>query len=1404
MAGKKQFYRKAYLRKFPERGIIKYPAPPTKPENNSLILQLLMSLAPMSIMLVVSIIMWVKTGSFPLYMLMFVVMIILQPINAIYNRSKSNKRYSQEVDTWKNKVKILDQEYDESNKKSKRLLEQCFHSPTEYSSIAKECNEVLWSTMPNHEDFAIARLGIYSGSFFIPELSGSPTFIDESIRDVWASCESKAKSPTIDNTPFTYDFIKKGYLGICGDAEKRYQVLASLIAGMAVRQGYDVFHIALITNKESLSSQLEYMKWFPHIWNNDNTRRLIALNEQDLQMLYNEIALLNKIKVSRKSKEFLLCIVDDKSYMLSSELFKAAKENSFGDFLSFVFVEESKSNLPSVCSHIFDIRPVQKRVLTIGKSASKVKYRAPKRFAPANGTKPLSVLLNRPSIQATYYDQQGMTYDKHNNICGTTVIPDLMNFEEVEKIARELAGIAIIDSNDNADIPSSIGFLGATKATSVSDLHIEENWNENYVSEGVIALIGNIGKDENLYTDFSDGINMHMIVTGTSGSGKSQFLTSMILSMMVNYNPDEMNFVFMDFKGNAFSSLFAYNNITTKELMYPEHIVGSISNIESGGTREITRIRVMLKKEISRREKILSDAAASGHIHEGEIKQYQKALREKKFNGEKLPILIIVIDEFVELIESHREITDELNAIARKGRSLGMHLVLSAQKISGKLPAQISANANARICFRVLDLSDSNEMIGIPDAALINPRLFGRGYAKISGTVKEFQTPWTGMRYVEKSHSSGVYDVDPYGVMAIIDETCHSLVRIRDNIGNSSSKGETKRQLSTILDSIVLERKDSATLFNMRKILLQIHQLVRKEDKSITRQIKGMCDDIERRLNVTELQEIIKELVSQKKYSTKSVITSSLPSLINNFKLMKKCEKQGILKQNRLLPLIPIGESDNVYDQSHVIAQFDYLKGGWVIRGIENSGKTQFLATLIYNTCYVNKSCREINIYICDLQGSELSVFTSFPQVSHSIIDSPEKLIRFAYALKNIVSERLKLFGGTYNDWQNYCQVEQHIPALVVIIDNYDFIVDNYAYILEELFPLMEYGKKYGIFFVISTIGKSQGLISVKTPNYLNRIIFMQPKDTDYSSLLAVSDIKALERIRGRCFISGSTVLETQIAYLDYEDRKALVDSTSQMINQEISDIKSFRPIKIEEMMRNINLSSMAKRCASFKQDGRLFIGLDCMSILPFYMDCCASNYFALTSDSLIVRKKFLKSIVTLNIMLSQFEPSDIVIISTDSDFESFGCEYVDITKFTAGEEIMPLIERLSSSFHIVITDNLTQTASKLKTLKGVYDLFRDYLYSLYSHERDGFWINSIADSSFKRGSDFENWAISISEFAAQLSQPSNVFIQVAYKNDDSKMTPRAIDRTSLGKALPPNQAWVRENGQYWRILYAD
>lgn len=198
MRGKRTFYRKAMIKKFPSHETIKYPAPPSKPENNNLALQLAMSIAPMSIMLGISVYSWYKTGSFPIYMLMFLAMVILQPINAIHNRNKSKSRFKLEVESWREKIKKLNIEFDKGNQECKRLLEQCFKSPDDYEQIVRDCDEFLWSTMNNHDDFAHARLGLFNGTFITPDLGGAPLVIDDSIKVEWEECENKEKNPFVE------------------------------------------------------------------------------------------------------------------------------------------------------------------------------------------------------------------------------------------------------------------------------------------------------------------------------------------------------------------------------------------------------------------------------------------------------------------------------------------------------------------------------------------------------------------------------------------------------------------------------------------------------------------------------------------------------------------------------------------------------------------------------------------------------------------------------------------------------------------------------------------------------------------------------------------------------------------------------------------------------------------------------------------------------------------------------------------------------------------------------------------------------------------------------------------------------------------------------------------------------
>ena len=112
-----------------------------------------------------------------------------------------------------------------------------------------------------------------------------------------------------------------------------------------------------------------------------------------------------------------------------------------------------------------------------------------------------------------------------------------------------------------------------------------------------------------------------------------------------------------------------------------------------------------------------------------------------------MPHLLIIADEFAELKKEQPEFVRELVSASRVGRSLGVHLILATQKPSGVVDEEIWGNSKFRLCLRVQDKQDSNEMIRRPDAAYITNA--GRGYFQVGNDeiFEQFQSGWSGARY---------------------------------------------------------------------------------------------------------------------------------------------------------------------------------------------------------------------------------------------------------------------------------------------------------------------------------------------------------------------------------------------------------------------------------------------------------------------------------------------------------------------------------------------------------------------------------------------------------------------------------------------------------------------------------
>ena len=266
-------------------------------------------------------------------------------------------------------------------------------------------------------------------------------------------------------------------------------------------------------------------------------------------------------------------------------------------------------------------------------------------------------------------------------------------------------------------------------------LEIERRWRESKISRSMAAPIGMKRDGELFYLDIHEKYHgCHGLVAGMTGSGKSEFLQEYILSLMLNYSPDDIAFILIDFKGGDMARPF----------LKAPHVSATISNL-SGNM--LHRAKVSLEAEIQNRQKLFNATAQELGIDKLDINSWHKYMEEGKIK-KKLPHLIIIIDEFAQLRTQQPDFLEYLVNVAQVGRSLGIHLILATQKPSGVVSPQIWSNSRFRVCLKVLDQEDSKEMIRRKDAAAI--RQPGRAYVQV-GYDEIFEEVQTCLLYTSPS-----------------------------------------------------------------------------------------------------------------------------------------------------------------------------------------------------------------------------------------------------------------------------------------------------------------------------------------------------------------------------------------------------------------------------------------------------------------------------------------------------------------------------------------------------------------------------------------------------------------------------------------------------------------------------
>jgi S-DNA-T family DNA segregation ATPase FtsK/SpoIIIE len=302
------------------------------------------------------------------------------------------------------------------------------------------------------------------------------------------------------------------------------------------------------------------------------------------------------------------------------------------------------------------------------------------------------------------------------------VRPDLVPDVWFERVARALAPVRDVSSVGPASsIPSQSRLLSVLRLDPPTADGVARRWASG--GRTTTAVIG-----EGVDGPFSIDLRLdgpHGLVAGTTGSGKSELLQTLIASLAVGNRPDEMTFVLVDYKGGA----------AFKDCANLPHTVGMVTDLDGHLT---TRALESLGAELRRREHLLARAGAK------DIEDY---LLGRGPGDEPMPRLLIVIDEFAALVAELPDFVTGLVDIARRGRSLGVHLVLATQRPAGVVSAEIKSNTNLRIALRVTDPGDSQDVVESDVAAHIAPSLPGRAFARLGHSqLIAFQSARVGGR----------------------------------------------------------------------------------------------------------------------------------------------------------------------------------------------------------------------------------------------------------------------------------------------------------------------------------------------------------------------------------------------------------------------------------------------------------------------------------------------------------------------------------------------------------------------------------------------------------------------------------------------------------------------------------
>jgi len=659
-------------------------------------------------------------------------------------KRKYKKQLIEREQMYRESLKNHWQELEMHTYRETSLLREWNPDPNECMRRIQKRESSLWERSSYDPDFLSLRLGIGNLPSSIEVLTPKQEAYEQEPL-IEEAQQLKHEFKTLSDVPVLLPLDKAHVVGVIGDRSAILDSMRNLVIQLVTHHSPDEVKIVSFYSEEE-AEQWNWMRWLPHVWDDQRQMRFLATNRGQAREVVDYLyELLNRRLRNKKGETFSdaqlpywVFLISDPTLIEDEVILPLIIKEAEKLGVRTLFLADSKEKLPMQCRAILEIHR--------GKGV----------------LRETNLLQKEGEMRWEYLFQ-----------------PDAVSVEFADQAARALAPVRL-KVNKSHEIPQLLTLFDLFGIQELDELDIQERWTQNRFPNTLPVSVGMGAAGKKVPLNIHDKIERkghgpHGLIAGTTGSGKSEVIQSLIAALAVNYHPHDIVFLLIDYKGGGMSNTF-------EKL---PHLVGSITNLDGN---LIERAKVSLRAELMRREKVLKEAGNLQHIDE-----YNKSPLSKE---NPLPHLVIIIDEFAELKKEQPDFMNELISIAAKGRTLGVHLILATQKPSGVVDDKIWSNARFRICLRVQDEADSKEMIKIPDAAWITTP--GRGYFQVGSNelLEMVQFAWSGAPYQPDSTQS--HEI----IIQEVTLTGRRIPRTERVSVTKSDEGQSKKQLHVLVDHL--------------------------------------------------------------------------------------------------------------------------------------------------------------------------------------------------------------------------------------------------------------------------------------------------------------------------------------------------------------------------------------------------------------------------------------------------------------------------------------------------------------------------------------------------------------------------------------------------------------------------